>query len=88
VDHRFGVIPTAFNVDRHFEAPARSAGLEGCYRSAQAVALRGSLRSHLRVTGMSHETAQLASMPEVPRARKHHGDAVIVGSLDHLVVAH
>jgi hypothetical protein len=28
------------------------------------------------------------SMPEVPRAREHHGDAMIVGRLDHLVVTH
>ena len=27
-------------------------------------------------------------MPEMPRAGEHHGDAVIVGGLDHLVVAH
>ena len=29
-----------------------------------------------------------ALMPEMPRAREHHGDAVVVGGLDHLVVAH
>src|SRR5215475_14355921 len=28
------------------------------------------------------------SVPEVPRAGEHHGDAVVVGGLDHLVVAH
>ena len=27
-------------------------------------------------------------MLEMPRAREHHGDAVVVGGLDHLVVAH
>ena len=27
-------------------------------------------------------------MPEMPRAGEHHGDAVVVGGLDHLVVAH
>jgi DNA-binding transcriptional LysR family regulator len=46
---------SALNVDRHPEAAARSAALEGCGPSAPAVALRGSaLRAeHLRVTGMS-----------------------------------
>jgi DNA-binding transcriptional LysR family regulator len=47
-------IPNALNVDRHPEVAARSAALEGCGPSASAVALRGSLREHLRVTGMSH----------------------------------
>jgi hypothetical protein len=36
--------------NRHPEAPACNAGLEGCGREAEAIALRGSLRSHLRVT--------------------------------------
>ena len=27
-------------------------------------------------------------MPEVSRPREHHGDAVVIGSLDHLVVPH
>jgi hypothetical protein len=27
-------------------------------------------------------------MPEMPCGSEHHGDAVIVGGLDHLVVAH
>jgi DNA-binding transcriptional LysR family regulator len=46
---------SALNVDRHPEAAARSAALEGCGPSAPAVALRGSaLRAeHLRVTGIS-----------------------------------
>jgi hypothetical protein len=30
----------------------------------------------------------MTSMPEMPRAGEHHGDAMIVGGLDHLVVAH
>ncbi len=30
----------------------------------------------------------LRSMPEMPDAREHHGDAVLVGRLDDLVVAH
>src|SRR3984893_13522464 len=36
------------SLSRHPEVPARSAGLEGC--TGRAVALRVSLRSHLRVT--------------------------------------
>jgi hypothetical protein len=27
-------------------------------------------------------------MPEVPRAREHHGDAMVVRGFDHLVIAH
>ena len=27
-------------------------------------------------------------MPEMPRAGEHHGDAMVVGGFDHLVVAH
>ncbi len=46
-------------VCRHPEVPARSAGLEGCGSGAGAVALRGSLRSHLRVT----EEAQAKRRP-------------------------
>jgi len=30
----------------------------------------------------------IVSMPEMPDAGEHHGDAVLVGGLDHLVVAH
>jgi hypothetical protein len=42
------VMPIAMIMIRHPEVLARSAGLEGCM--ARAVALRGSLRSHLRMT--------------------------------------
>jgi DNA-binding transcriptional LysR family regulator len=46
-------ITTTLNVDRHPEVLACRASLEGCSPSVSAVALRGSLRSHLRVTGMT-----------------------------------
>jgi DNA-binding transcriptional LysR family regulator len=52
-DHDRVPTPTALNVDRHPEVRARRASLEGCGPSASAVALRGSLRSHLRVTDMT-----------------------------------
>jgi hypothetical protein len=29
-----------------------------------------------------------ASMPEMPRAGEHHGDAMGIGRRDHLIVAH
>jgi hypothetical protein len=32
--------------------------------------------------------AMTVLVPEVPRAGQHHGDAVVVGGFDHLVVAH
>src|SRR5580704_18711672 len=56
---------------RHPEVPARSAGLEGCCSGARAVALRGALRAHLRVTDHtpSLETEKLAELREL-RARR------------------
>src|SRR5262249_58826880 len=39
-----------------------------------------------KATQLTRPSAE--SMPEMSRTREHHGDAVIVGGLDHLLIAH
>src|SRR5260221_12630930 len=51
-----------------------------------ACVLRSLLDNERKATQPARPRA--GSMPEMPRAREHHGDAVIVGGLDHLLVAH
>src|SRR5439155_24602135 len=42
----------------------------------------------LWVPAFAGTTGDWILVPEMPDAREHHGDAVLVGGLDHLVVAH
>ena len=46
------------------------AGLEGC--TARAVALRGSLRSHLRVTENTPSIAGITARPALAKAQRSH----------------
>ncbi len=41
-----------------------------------------------RNAGMTPERSAALLMPEVPCAGEDHGDALVVGRLDHLIVAH
>jgi hypothetical protein len=59
--------------------PALVAGIYVFRRSAKDV--DGRIRS-------GHDAICAALVPEVPRAGEHHGDAMVIGGFDHLVVAH
>jgi hypothetical protein len=41
-----------------------------------------------RVADVRAKIVTRLSMPEMPRAGEHHGDAMVVGGLDHLIIAH
>jgi putative endonuclease len=53
---------TARPSEPHPEVPARSAGLEGCWPRRPGLALRGSLRSHLRVRKKGRRMAAFVYM--------------------------
>jgi hypothetical protein len=74
VDHRFGVIRSLIN--RLFVI----AGLDP--------AIHFSTPQESWITGSSPVMTPSLLMPEMPHAGQHHGDAVLIGGLDHLIVAH
>src|SRR5205085_10566534 len=56
------------------------------WRRAGATAYQSSQHQWLWVPAFAGTKAGL--VPKMPRAGEHHGNAVLVGGLDHLVVAH
>src|SRR5436190_4141923 len=84
----FGTRVAENHLGQRSKRPASTGRTYGCKRSDQTLKKNscGTGAVHIWVPAFAGTTT--GSMPEMPDAGEHHGDAVIVGGLDDFVVAH